>query len=205
MASRKRKQQQVQTRAIVVGFVVALVVGIGIAVAVTGGGGDGNGDSNGDPFTAEGGGGCTADARMDTYSEGAAVHVDHPSYEGPLGNPPRYEVDPPSGGDHLSSSVGPGVFGGDNVPPDGVLVHTLEHGYVILWHTPGIADEDRRDLAAVQQRYRRDVLVVERPGMSVDVAATAWGHRLLCETADPARLATFVEERRNQAPEKIPH
>lgn len=181
--------------------VAALLLGILVAVAVSGGGDDGDGAA----FESEGGGECTADTRMDTYSEGGAVHTDHPSYAGPLGNPPTYTVDPPSGGDHLSPSVGPGVFDGDNVPPDGVLVHSLEHGYVILWYRPGTADEDVEDVEAVQERYRRDVIVVERTSLSVPVAATAWGHRLLCERADPAELAEFVAARRNQAPEKIPH
>jgi Protein of unknown function (DUF3105) len=167
---------------------------------------DDDGD-DGVPFASEGGGDCTADTEMDVYStEGeGVVHTDHPSYRGPLGNPPRYTVDPPSGGDHVSPSVGPGAYQGDNVPPDGVLVHSLEHGYVILWHGPGIPEEDLGDIEDVRQEYRRDVIVVERPSLSVPVAATAWGHRLLCQAADPAELAEFVEERRNQAPEKIPH
>jgi hypothetical protein len=183
-------------------LVVALIGGVGLALAVGGGNGGNDDDA---AFVDDGTGSCTTDARMDTYSEGEAVHVDHPDYRGPLRNPPTYQVNPPSGGDHLSNSVGPGVFRGDNVPPDGVLVHTLEHGYVILWYDPDAPEAEVRDLEAVQREYRRDVLVVERADMPTRIAATAWGHRLLCDAANPGRLAEFVEQRRNQAPERIPH
>ena len=147
---------------------------------------------------------CTADTEMDVYSnEGdGVVHTDHPSYAGPLGNPPTYTVDPPSGGDHLSPSVGPGVYEGDNIPPDGVLVHSLEHGYVILWFR---AQEDRDVVQEAREQFRRDAIVVQRPSLTVPVAATAWGHRLLCDRADAATLADFVETRRNRAPEKVSH
>lgn len=146
---------------------------------------------------------CAADTQMDVYSsEDGVVHTDHPTYKGPLGNPPTYTVDPPSGGDHLSPSVGAGVYEGDNIPPDGVLVHSLEHGYVILWFR---AEEDLDVVQEAREQFPRDTIVVQRPSLSVPVAATAWGHRLLCNPADAATLADFVEERRNQAPEKIPH
>jgi hypothetical protein len=156
--------------------------------------------SDGDaPSTAA----CVADAEMDVYStKDGVVHTDHPSYAGPLGNPPKYTADPPSGGDHLSPSVGAGVYRGDNVPPDGVLVHSLEHGYVILWFQ---GDEDFDVVEDAAREHPRDTIVVQRPSMDVPVAATAWGRRLLCESVDPATLAEFVEERRNQAPEKVPH
>jgi hypothetical protein len=202
--ARRRRRRDVfgVPRWMVGALIGALVVGLAIAVLVTAGG-----DDSDVVLESEGGGECTADTRMDTYSTegGGVVHTDHPSYAGPLGNPPTYAVDPPSGGDHLSASVGHGTYDGDNVPPDGVLVHSLEHGYVILWYRSDTPNEDVGDIEAAQKRYRRDVIVVERPKLSVPVAATAWGHRLLCQRADPAELAEFVRTRRNQAPEKIRH
>jgi hypothetical protein len=63
-------------------------------------------------------------------------------------------------------------------------------------------------VAAVREaaeKYRRDVLVVERPDMPTPIAATAWEQRLLCDHADAERLGDFVEKARNKAPEKVPH
>lgn len=91
---------------------------------------------------------------------------------------------------------------GEQLPTDGVLVHSLEHGYVILWfHSDGEA-QTARDVA---DAHPRDVLVVERPSLSVPIAAMAWGRRLLCEEPDVAALKAFAEFHRNQAPERVSH
>lgn len=51
----------------------------------------------------------------------------------------------------------------------------------------------------------RDVLVVARPSLPPPVAATSWHKRLLCERAERTTLLRFVEEYRNDGPEKVPH
>ena len=148
---------------------------------------------------------CVSDTQMDVYSTDGPVHTDAAGYKGPLGHPPTYTVNPPSGGDHLSQSAGPGVYAGLNVIPDGVLVHSLEHGYVIIWHRSDVPVGQITAIRDVQEKYKRDVLVVERKDMLPPVAATAWKQRLLCDEADPAQLGDFVEKARNKAPEKVPH
>lgn len=162
-------------------------------------------DGDDDPEVTDSGVQCVTDARIDVYSEGGVVHTDAPGYKGPLGNPPTYTVNPPSGGDHLSRSVGPGVYAGLNVVPDGIAVHTLEHGYVILWHRSDAPVADITAIRDVQAKYNRDALVVERKEMDVPIAATAWKQRLLCSGADADKLGEFIEKSRNKAPEKIPH
>jgi hypothetical protein len=148
---------------------------------------------------------CLSDSLMDTYSR--IPHTDSPGYSGPLSprDNPQYTVNPPSGGDHLSVPVGPGVWEGARIPPDGNLVHSLEHGYVIIWHKPGLPDAEEQTILKVLHKYPRDVLVVERANMDKPVAATAWRTRMLCSGADEGALSAFVEDNRNQAPEKIPH
>jgi hypothetical protein len=152
---------------------------------------------------------CTTDSRMDTYSTkgSGVVHTDAPGYDGPLSphDNPRYTVNPPSGGDHLSRAVPPGIYEGDRVPPDGNLVHSLEHGYVIVWYKPDLPAEDKAVLRQVFNDIPRDTLLVERANMDTPVAATAWDKRLLCDGVDKARLEAFIKANRNQAPEKIPH
>lgn len=148
---------------------------------------------------------CVSDSLMDVYSP--IPHTDSAGYTGPLAprNNPHYTVNPPSGGDHLGQAVPPGVYEGSRIPLDGYLVHSLEHGYVIIWHKPGLAAAEEQTILDVQKKYARDVLVVERADMDKPVAATAWGKRMLCTGADKGALSAFVEDNRNQAPEKIPH
>ncbi len=118
---------------------------------------------------------------------------------------PSFEINPPSGGDHLASAAPAGVYQDADVPADGNLVHSLEHGFVILWHQPDLADGQLDQLLDIADQYQRDVLVVARPSLPVPVAATAWHKRLLCAGVEPESLARFVEEFRNDGPEDVPH
>lgn len=178
-------------------FLSALLV---VAILAACGGGDDDDGEQADPGVS-----CTTDSKMDVYSKGGVVHTDAPGYKGPLGNPPVYKVNPPSGGDHVVEAAGPGVYAGLNVRPDGPLVHALEHGYVILWHRTDTPIPQITTIRDVQAKYPRDALVVERKDMPVPVAATAWKQRLLCDGADPVKLGDFVEKARNKAPEKPSH
>ncbi len=118
---------------------------------------------------------------------------------------PSYQVDPPSGGDHLAAPASAGRYQVGNVPPDGNLVHALEHGFVILWHRPDLAGGELDQLLDVAGRHTRDVLVVPRPSLPTPVAATAWHKRLRCPEFELDPLLRFVDEFRNDGPEDVPH
>lgn len=141
-------------------------------------------------------GGCELDADADADAGQGRNHV--PS--------PTYEVNPPAGGDHLAQAASAGTYTATNLPPDGQVVHAMEHGYVILWHAPDLAGDQVEALRELARKYNRDVLMLPRPGMPVPVAATAWHRRLLCGgSPDLVALEKFVVEFRNEGPEKIPH
>lgn len=172
-----------------------------VTVGLVGCSGDDDDDTSNDDKGAQ----CVTDSQMDVYSDGGVVHTDAAGYKGPLGNPPTYTVNPPSGGDHLANAAGPGVYAGLNVIPDGIAVHSLEHGYVILWHRSDTPVADITTIRDVQAKYSRDALVIERKDMPAPVAATAWKQRLQCNIADAEKLGEFIEKARNKAPEKVPH
>ncbi|MDP8992266.1 MAG: DUF3105 domain-containing protein, partial [Actinomycetota bacterium] len=140
-------------------------------------------------------GSCSLDTRADPIDPSPGNHVADPTYR----------VDPPAGGNHSPSAASAGTYRDGEVPPDGQLVHSLEHGYVVLWHRPDLAGPDRDALQGVAGRYERDVLVVPRPSLRTPVAATAWGRRLLCQEVEPDALSLFVRSYRNKGPEKVPH
>jgi len=132
--------------------------------------------------------GCTVDSRAD----GGRRHV--PS--------PTYSVNPPAGGDHDAVPWPGGFYDTANTPGDGHVVHSLEHGFVVVWYQPArVAPatlDALRDLAA----RARWVLVVPRPSMPTPLAATAWHRRLLCPDGATGPIDTFVTAFRNQGPEK---
>ncbi|MGH9178628.1 MAG: DUF3105 domain-containing protein, partial [Acidimicrobiales bacterium] len=134
---------------------------------------------------------CTFDTRNDRLT--ANTHVP----------PPSYEVDPPSGGDHDPAPAPGGVYGDQNpAPTDQKLVHSLEHGFVVLWHRPDITEQERAEIRSVFEEYSDDVIVVPRPSLrDRKVVATAWGRRLLCGEVEAGRLTEFVRLYRNESPE----
>ena len=136
---------------------------------------------------------CQVDTESDQTRPAGQNHVASPSYS----------VDPPAGGDHSPVAARAGVYRGGSVPQDGLLVHALEHGYVVLWHAPALGDEQRGQLADLERAHDGDVIVAERPSLPVPVAATAWGHRLLCQTVEPAALERFVDEHVGNGPEDV--
>lgn len=138
-------------------------------------------------------GGCTVDTDSDPTAGPGANHVPNPTFQ----------VNPPAGGNHLASAARAGVFTAASAPADGLLVHSLEHGYVVIWHDPGLAEEQQTQLEAFEDSNDGDVIVVERQGMRTPVAATAWNQRLLCEEVEPAVLDRFFDEYVGKGPEKV--
>ena len=94
-----------------------------------------------------------------------------------------------------------------NLPGDGHLVHSLEHGFVIVWYRPGpVAAATLNGLRDLAGRHRW-VLVAPRPSMATPLAATAWHRRLLCPDSEGAAgadgpIGSFVTTFRDRGPER---
>ena len=140
-------------------------------------------------------GSCRADGTSDRDSGTGRNHVTSPSFN----------VNPPAGGDHTVQAASAGEFTATNVPADGPIVHALEHGYVTVWYRPDIPGETLEKLRRLRNDFERDLLLIPRPSLPVAVAATAWHHRLLCDTAETEPLGRFVGAYRNKGPERVPH
>ncbi|MEO7443063.1 MAG: DUF3105 domain-containing protein, partial [Acidimicrobiales bacterium] len=187
-ARRARARKSRNTRLAVAGAVLVLV---GLLVFNTL---DNRGDADAlrSRLTA---GGCTFDTRSDRTDSGPPEHVPTPGYE----------VDPPAGGNHDPSPAPAGTYTEASKPDDTNIVHSLQHGYITIWHRP---DLDEAGLAAVAKAVEgdeRDVLVVPRATLTGQVAATAWGERLLCPTLEAGPLREFVKAYANKGPEPVPH
>lgn len=139
-------------------------------------------------------GGCQYDTRSDRDAGRGNNHLADPVYS----------VDPPAGGDHLASPARPGKYLLTALPPDGELVHALEHGDVVIWHRPELERSVLDELDKLRERYPDDVLIVPRITLDGPVAATAWHRRLLCPTAELESLDRFVLAFKDRGPEKVP-
>jgi hypothetical protein len=132
--------------------------------------------------------GCTVDGRFDSGQR----HVPAATYS----------VDPPAGGDHDPVPAPAGFYDGATVPTDGHLVHSLEHGFVVVWYRPEAVARATLDGLRDLARAHKWVLVASRPSMSTPLAATAWHRRLLCPDGATGPIGTFVTAFRDQGPEK---
>ena len=111
-------------------------------------------------------------------------------------------MNPPAGGAHLPTPANPGFYKGNDVPPDGALVHAEEHGFVILWFKSGLSAEKMQQISDLSDQFGRELIVVERPSLTDDVAVTAWHRRALCASLDPSKVEIFTRAYKDQGPEK---
>jgi hypothetical protein len=133
-------------------------------------------------------GGCTVDSGADP----GRAHIPQATYT----------VDPPAGGDHDPVPAPGGFYDPADVPTDGHLVHSLEHGFVVVWYRPGAVAPATVDGLHDLARRHRWVLVAPRPSMATALAATAWHRRLLCPDGVNGPIGNFVTAFHNQGPEK---
>jgi hypothetical protein len=137
-----------------------------------------------------------------TSDSGAGEHLAE-------GERTRYDVSPPTHGPHAAGRTPAGIydepFSEDPTTANNLYlaVHSLEHGYVIVWHN-GLSADER---TALERQYRGDkkVIVVPHPRLEggTKMALTAWARKLECTKADTTVVDAFIERFREarSAPE----
>lgn len=123
-----------------------------------------------------------------------------------------YPLHPPPGGPHYSMWADFAVY--EEPVPWGFLVHSLEHGAVVLAHN---CTEGCPEVLAVFEQLRADrddpscrdhpngsrVIIVPDPSLEVPIAAVAWEHVYLATCLDETSLRAFVDAHYAQAPEDL--
>ena len=120
----------------------------------------------------------------------------------PDGETGSYDSYPPTSGPHAITPAKPGWY--DVSPPIEQLVHSLEHGFIVVYRS-GL---DATDEAALKTRF--DALVADGFGALISVpdesikdpmTLTAWDRLQRCVRADPDAFEGFVRDHYAQAPE----
>lgn len=120
--------------------------------------------------------------------------------------------DPPTGGDHFGVWASFGTY--DAPVPWGFLVHSLEHGAVVLaYRCEDECDDVLAEYAAIAasiddpvcrgEDVPSRVIIVPDPELPVPIAALAWEHAYLATCLDPASLRAFVDAHYANAPEDL--
>ncbi len=219
-AASKAERRRRQLIGYAVGGAVVLVAVV-VAIAVLAGGGDGDGAASADVLPDGGSypepqddvpvaaAAKAASCELESYPAQSREHV------ADLSEVIRYESKPPTSGDHFQEPAEDKAY---SDPPDvKQLVHTLEHGRIIIWFKKGLPADQR---ASLKKYYDEDpyqvVLVPDTTGMTYQVAATAWnrdpepngtGRLLGCARFGDelfTALESFKDEHRSQGPEPVP-
>lgn len=117
------------------------------------------------------------------------------------GETPTYNQNPPTSGTHNPVWAQAGVYG-NNVDVT-QLVHSLEHGYIILYYN-GISQDEVNQLVGIQQSDPYKMIVAPYPNMNAKVAIVAWDHSQTCNGVSEPAIRSFVDQFRNQGPEQAP-
>ena len=119
--------------------------------------------------------------------------------------PINYSTYPPTGGPHYGRTAPAGVY--NRSPSAGDIVHTLEHGAVVIYYDEaGLTPEIRRSLeewAAAYTGTWMSILAVPHTRESPEspFVLTAWGHMLRMDEYDPEVVQAFAAEYLGRGPE----
>ena len=222
-AQAKSAQQRKRMVGYGIGGALAIVVAA-VLIVVLAGGGDSGGSSGPDgssslfpddasvPEQTEFDLQAAADAAgCELESEPGSGVADHTTS---LDERVEYDSNPPTDGRHYEIPAEDGAY--SEAPPDEALVHSLEHGRVIVWFKPTLPESTRGELKALFDEDDYQMYLVPRPRMQYQLAATAWngdpepdgtGRMLLCDQVNDATwdaVRTFRDEHRSRGPEPIP-
>lgn len=142
------------------------------------------------------------DERLNKSLMGQEVKIEGRSHL-PQGTEIQYNSNPPAGGNHYATTAHAGIY--DTPPADGNLVHSLEHGAIILWYNPKKLSKDQVEkLKNIFNQTSGKGIMVARDSMDVSVGVSSWGRVLKLETIDEKQIKAFFETNSNRAPENAP-
>jgi hypothetical protein len=126
----------------------------------------------------------------------------------------KYKTNPPTAGKHYFDPAADGAYA--TAPKDVQVVHTQEHGRIVIWFKPTLPKTERAGLKALFDQDSDKMVLVPRANMPYPVAATAWGatpdplgtgYVMGCSRFMPQvydALRAFRDAHRGKGPEPIP-
>ena len=190
--ARRRRRRTSASRWVIVGLVIVVVIGAFVARSLVNG-------RRSSAFTKVA---ASADCgKVKTYSDLDRTHTS---------NAVKYSTSPPVGGAHNPNPLPGGVYDtpfttdpAGKTPTIYNAVHSLEHGYVIVWYNA--LDGDQKDTLTKALTGQSKVIVVPYPDMpdKHKMALTAWGKLDYCGKPSVAAAQAFIKLYRNapSAPE----
>lgn len=119
------------------------------------------------------------------------------------GSSVNYAETPPTSGTHYGRSIPAGFYTSEQ--PYGGLVHSLEHGAVVIYYAPGVSQSTRSSLEQLATGYQNPwggVLAVPQPEpFGAPLVLTAWQARLDLQSYREDAVRAFLAEYLGRGPE----
>lgn len=112
---------------------------------------------------------------------------------------PAYNSNPPTSGWHWEGLAGAGIK--DTPVPDELLLHSMEHGAVVVWYRDNLEQNEIDTIKEAFNSASGKKILVPRKDLDVPVALTSWGYLLKLEEIDQSTIIDFIETNNNKAPE----
>jgi hypothetical protein len=218
---RERQAREAERRKRLVGYGAAGALGLAalVVVAVLLLSGGGGGDASADVLPDGGEVPRQQETEVEAAAQAAGCELESNRVRGrehttSLSERVQYATNPPTGGNHFIQPSEDNAY--SQAPQDEELVHSLEHGRVIIWFKPSLPEDARANLKALYDSDTYQMLLVPRSDMRYAVAASAWnrepepdgtGRLLGCRRYNEKifdALRTFRDEHRSNGPEPIP-
>jgi hypothetical protein len=120
-----------------------------------------------------------------------------------------YNNYPPTSGTHYSTPEGAGFY--TNTVPEGNFVHSLEHGYIVLYYKPDLPDATKQQLKDLMttlplSKYGKVkmVIVPYSKGMTTPLAIAAWNRIFMLSDYNFDEIKTFYQQYVDHGPEDVP-
>ncbi|MHA2427680.1 MAG: DUF3105 domain-containing protein [Candidatus Hermodarchaeia archaeon] len=136
----------------------------------------------------------------------SSQHISYGSDPGP------FNSDPPTSGSHYAEGMDAGFYEEGDIEefgphPEGYLVHSLEHGYIIFWYNCDLLSEstclELKEDIKIAIDDANNFKVIGFPWKSIDtpVVMTSWTRLHQVDKFDIDLAADFISRNRNRAPE----
>jgi hypothetical protein len=134
---------------------------------------------------------CTA---IETHPDEGNQHVEP-------GTDVVYETVPPTSGSHYPEAADSGFYTGS--VSKGALVHSLEHGIVVVWYDPDVPEEVADDLEQIQRQEPAATIVAPYEDLPEphNFALTGWRTSMLCEQVAQEAVDRFRARFQGRGPE----
>lgn len=116
---------------------------------------------------------------------------------------PDYNTNPPTSGWHYADQLaGAGIH--DNEVTNEKVIHSLEHGGVVVNYKADISKEDLDKIKEAFNRANGKKILFPKKDLDKPIALSSWRRLLKLDNIDQDKIVEFIETNNNRSPEKAP-